>query len=400
MRVALALALVLITGCTSHGSAVMAPVENQLDGRPAIIVIPGFYGSALKSKNTGRRVFLTAWEAYFGDESLSLFQSELGTPHGPELEVEGLLGAVPAIPGLYEVEVYAPLVHRLRQLRPDAQVIPFSYDWRDDLSTAAASLDILIRTLHEKNCKLISLVGHSAGGLVAAYYLAYGNQPLATAQINWAGAQQVQKAVFFSTPFLGSMVTFRTFDKGSGIVSNKKLLPADAMSSFPSMYEMLPGTATLLDRSGTKMTVDLFDPEFWKKNHLGLLRRTTLPDSFLEGRAKFTSDWLARGRHWSDLVQLGHSTAWQPPGTLKVLNIIGSGIDTLDSGYLDPDGKLFFDPKDVKAAGLKTEPVFNNGDGTVTMTSASIPAALEAITKQVVIEGGGPRHAFPRPCGR
>ncbi|MGZ3741376.1 MAG: hypothetical protein ACXVB9_18500, partial [Bdellovibrionota bacterium] len=32
--------------------------------------------------------------------------------------------------------------------------------------------------------------------------------------------------------------------------------------------------------------------------------------------------------------------------------------------------------------------VFNNGDGTVTMTSASIPAALEAITKQVMIEGG------------
>ncbi|MGZ3739040.1 MAG: esterase/lipase family protein, partial [Bdellovibrionota bacterium] len=345
-----------LLGCTSHGSAVMSPVENQLDARPAIIVIPGFYGSALKSKNTGRRVFLTAWESFFGDESLSLFQSELGTPHGPELEVEGLLGAVPAIPGLYEVQVYAPLVHRLRQLRPDAQVIPFSYDWRDDLSVAAGRLDTLIRTLQEKNCKLISLVGHSAGGLVAAYYLAYGNQPLATAQINWSGAQQVQKAVFFGTPFLGTMVSFRTLDKGSDIVSNKKLLPADAMSSFPSMYEMLPGTATLLDRAGTKLTVDLFDPELWKKNHFGLLRRSTLAASFLEDRAKFTADWLSKGRHWSDLVQLGHSTAWQPPGSLRVLNIIGTGVDTLDSGYLDPDGKLYFDPKDLKAAGLKSEP--------------------------------------------
>ena len=71
-----------------------------------------------------------------------------------------------------------------------------------------------------------------------------------------------------------------------------------------------------------------------------------------------------------------------------MLNVVGSKRDTLDSGYLDPaTGALLFDPEDVKTAGLKTEPLFNNGDGTVTMASAAVPAALEAATKQVVVEG-------------
>lgn len=394
----LTLAFALIAqGCTGHGSAVMSPVEVMLDRRPAIIVIPGFYGSALKSKNTGRRIFLTGWEAFFGDQALSLFQNELGTPHGPELEVEGLLGAVTVIPGLYNYEVYAPLVHRIQQLRPDAQVIPFSYDWRDDISVAAAKLDSLVRLLNGKNCDSISLVAHSMGGLVASYYLAYGGAPAETAQLNWAGAKGIEKAVFMGTPFLGTMVAFRSFEKGSQIVHSEKLLSADAMSSFPSLYELLPGGTNLLDKSGAKLEVDLFNPETWKKNHFGLLRRGQLAQSFLDERARFTSDWLKKARKVADLVQMGHNSAWQPPAQLKVLNIVGSGRQTLDSGYLDSDGKLYFDSNDLQAAKLKSDPLFNNGDGTVTLNSAAVPAALEAITKQVVIEGGDHSTLFLDP---
>jgi pimeloyl-ACP methyl ester carboxylesterase len=391
--------LLLAVGCT-RSSPVMSAVEQALDGRPAIIVVPGYYGSALRSKSTGRRIFLTGWESIFGDQALSLFQSELGTPLGPELEVEGLLGAVPVIPGVYEVEVYGPLVRRLRALRPDAQVIPFSYDWRDDVGIAAAKLDALVRTLAEKKCNSISVLGHSMGGLVLAYYLAYGATPPETAltnQINWNGAKLVNKAVFVGTPFMGTMLAFRSFEKGSDVVHSNKLLPADAMASFPSLYELLPGNATLLDKAGTERNMDLFDPELWNKNHFGLLRRGTLELSFIEQRAHFTAEWLRKGRKLSELLQMGRTAAWQPPASLKVLNIVGTGRPTLDRGYLDADGKLYFDPKDLKAAGLSGDPLYSNGDGTVTLTSAAVPQALEAATRLVVIEGGNHSTLFLDP---
>ena len=201
MRAARLIAALLLaiapSGCTSHGSTVFSLVENQLDARPAIIFIPGFYGSALRAKGAGRRVFLTGIQAYFGSEALSLFQSQLGTPSGPELEVEGVLGSVPVVPALYEVNVYGPFFQKLRLLRPDAQIIPLAYDWREDLSLAVAKLDETVQQLLSKGCPSISLVSHSMGGLVATYYLAYGNQPPSAGQITWAGAKITTRAVFF-----------------------------------------------------------------------------------------------------------------------------------------------------------------------------------------------------------
>ncbi len=389
MKRLLVLGALWLAGCTSHGSTVFSETAINLDSRPAIIFIPGFYGSALRTKASGKRIFLTGLQAYFGKDSLSLFQQELGTPKGPDVEPEGVLGAVTVLPGLYEVDVYAPLIHRMRQLNPESQVIPFAYDWRDDLSLAVTKLDELVKTLIGRGCKNISVVSHSMGGLVAEYYLAYGSQPPETAKLNFFGAQIIKKAVFYGTPFNGSMIAFRSFDKGSGLPYSEKLLNADTMSSFPSMYQLIPITGSLYSRNGgAKLSVDIFDPEAWKKNHFGLLRRTTLPEAYLENRDHFTTEWLAKARKFSDLLQLGHASGWVLPKGLQILNVIGHHHDTLNGGYLAEDGKLYFDPEDLKTAGLKPDPLFDDGDGTVTVTSATIPTALESVTKRVEIESG------------
>lgn len=386
MRAALLLILALCApGCTTRGPTAIAPyLPNLVTARPAIIFVHGFYGSALRRKNLGPRVFYAGWEALFGSGALSLHQAELGTPPGPEVEVEGLLAAVPVVPGLYEVDVYSSFVRGLRSSHEGSQVLPLAYDWREDLGLAVAKLDELVRLLEERGCPQVSIVAHSMGGLVAAYYLGYGVQPPATAKLSWEGAARVRKVVFLGTPFGGSMVTFRSFDKGSGLPRAGRMLGADTLSSFPSMYQLLPTSADLLGPRGESVQLSLFDPATWKKHRFGLLRRPGLGAGFQAAREKFTEENLSLGRRWRELVQLGRSAAWPAPSHLEVLNVVSSAHPTLERGYFRPEqGTLLFDPDDVKAEGLDPDAVFRPGDGTVTLASARVPPALEAATRTV-----------------
>ncbi|HEY8280740.1 MAG TPA: hypothetical protein VIH99_14010 [Bdellovibrionota bacterium] len=335
--------------------------EAKADGRPAILFVHGFYGSSLRAKNNGRRIFLTAREALFGRSALSLFQDELGTPPGPELEVEGLLGGVSIVPWLYEEDVYATLISRLSSAFPETQILPFAYDWRDDLLQAVKKLDAAVKKIRERGAPSLSLMAHSMGGIVATYYLAYGTQDPEQAGANWRGADLIDKVTYFGVPFRGTMITFHTFLNGSGLPQSKRLLPADTVSSFPSMYQMLPADGELFGAGKKIFRQHLFDHSFWDQHSLGLLQRTGIARSHLEARRRFTGSWLKNGALWSRHLRLEGAGS---PSHLKVLNVMGHGRKTLDSGYL--------------GTGLHSDLVFRDGDLTVTQASARAPEALKA----------------------
>lgn len=378
----------LLAGCSSRSPSVITPTLPSLVNRqPAIIFVHGFYGSALRKKNHGRRIFFTGWEALFGTGALSLFQKELGTPSGPELEVEGVLGRVPVVPGLYEIDVYSRFLQNLRASQREYQVLPLIYDWRGDLSEPVQQLASLVKLLKEKGVPRISIVAHSMGGTIATYYLGYGTQPPATAKLNWEGAKKINKVIFFGTPFEGSAVTFYSFQYGSGLAQSKRLLNADTMSSFPSMYQLLPSSIDLMNAKGSPSTYLLFDPSFWKKYALGLHRRERLPSGLQSAREAFTAEQLKKGRAWRERVMLGRSDAWPSPSHLKIMNVVGGSQSTLALGYFFPEKKeLLFDPESIQAAGLKPEAVLRPGDGSVTLASATVPPALEAATKVIRTE--------------
>lgn len=380
--------LVPFAGCTRSAPVINPYLPSLVSNKPAIIFVHGFYGASLRERGAGRRVFLTGMEAMFGSSALSLYQQELGTPRGPELEVEGLLGTVQVVPALYGVDVYSTLIKELRASHEKSQVLPLVYDWRDDLTLAVEKLDTLVQLLREKGVTKISIVAHSMGGLVATYYLGYGNQPPATAKINWEGARHVQKAVFFGVPFGGSMIAFRSFEKGSGLPKSERLLNADTMSSFPSLYQLLPLVSTVLDPSGGEpVSLHTFDPALWKKHRFGLLRREGLAPGLVTAREAFTEEQLAKAQRWRDLVQLGRTTEWPAPNTLKVLNVVSDDFDTLDRAYFSPaSGKLLFDPEEVEKAGLKMAALYRTGDGTVSRTSAEVPPAMASVTKIVTTD--------------
>jgi pimeloyl-ACP methyl ester carboxylesterase len=376
-----------LLACNARLPAVVPMAQPQsVDNRPAIIFIHGFYGSALRERSSGHRFFYTAGEILFGHTALSLFSQQLNAPPAPELEVEGLLSTVPVIPALYAVDVYGDFLHRLEEAFPGHQVLPLVYDWRDDLSKPVAQLQELVNALHAKGAPSVKIVAHSMGGRVAAYYLAYGNAPPERAVLNWSGAANVNKVAFFGTPFRGSMISLRCFEKGSGLPGADHLLPAETMGSFPALYELMPpGDSIVLSLAGQRQNVDLLDPALWWNKHFGLFRRMDLPKEVVAARRAFVFAQLLRARIWDNLLAFRNGP--KPPASLQILDVVGVHKQTLDGAYFDaPTGHLLFDPADLDAAGLPKEPVFADGDETVTSVSARLPELLAGSGRIVFTE--------------
>lgn len=355
---------------------------EEISEKPAVVFIHGFYGAALKERGSGRRYFYSVREALFGHSALSLFQNELATPPGPDLEVEGIVGRVPVLPYVYEEDAYSAFLGRLKEGIPaGSQLVTIAYDWRDDLSLAVAKLDQVVKRLQAKGSPSIQVIAHSMGGMVLSYYLGYGAQPVESAVLNWEGAKNLKKALFFGTPFRGSLIAFRSFIKGSGLTLSQRTMPADAMASFPALFQLNPhAPGKFLKSDGSKIELDLWDLKVWEENGMGLLYRKDLPESVQQARRAFTEKWLRLAKLWSDKIQLAGSP---PPPHLRVLNVLGRGQETLDVGYFVPesDRKVIFDPSETSALGLEPKAVFADGDLSTTWESGQVPATLAPLTK-------------------
>ena len=64
----------------------------------AIILVPGFKGTALARADTGKRVWITAGQALVGNTSLAWDQAELGLSDARPLRADGLLFNVRIVP--------------------------------------------------------------------------------------------------------------------------------------------------------------------------------------------------------------------------------------------------------------------------------------------------------------
>jgi pimeloyl-ACP methyl ester carboxylesterase len=371
------LALLLFSNCSTPREIAAA---TQKQNRSVILFIPGYYGSTLKDTHNGRRVFVTIGEMLFGATPLSLYNEELKTPKAPDLEVEGVLGSVSVIPGIYGINVYGAFLKELQ--KSGREVIPFAYDWRLDLPETARHLHDTIETLRGQGVTRIDLVAHSMGCLVTAYYLAYGGQSPDSAALNWAGANNIDKAVLMAGPYGGAFVLFRNMQRGATLQGNRTYLPADALSSLPSSYQLLPFSGDhILDENGHPVSLSMTDAKTWESLHLGLLRRQELPPEVLAKRTTFLRNQLARARKFSELLKM-ENAATPPPPHLRILQLIGTGRPMVDAGYYKKSqGEFVFDSDQPARHGLTPERLFQEGDGSVTRTSAVIPEALRPVTK-------------------
>ncbi|MGZ3693792.1 MAG: lipase/acyltransferase domain-containing protein [Bdellovibrionota bacterium] len=369
------LAIHCLVGCSAPKA--LNWQEDGVDSRPTLIFIHGYYGSTLRDVSTKRRVFLTAREILFGRNALSLHQQELGTPSGPNLEVEGLLGEVSVVPWLYSVDVYSKFVGFTREL-PGVQVVPFAYDWRQDLSLAVNQLDQLVKTLRAKGVKKIVIAAHSMGGLVATYYLGYGAKPLDEAKLDWSGAKEINKIIYMGVPFSGAFGVFRNMQRGAAFPWNRYLLPNETVASFPASYALLPSIANFIDSKnpGHLISEEILNAGPWEKYGLGLLQNKSVTPAQLLARHEFTGDQISKANWFLGLCNF-HFKDVEPPANLEVVNLVGKGTDTVDTAFLNPDTNEFiFDTDKPETVGLDKKKLFAEGDGTVTLLSAKLPRLL------------------------
>jgi pimeloyl-ACP methyl ester carboxylesterase len=363
------------------------PPDVESSPEAAIVLIPGYYGSRLVEETSGRLVWLSVQEALFGTRSLAVPQPDLGIQDFVLVRSDGILQDISVVPFVYSVNGYGPLLKALDDIGPLTSVVPLAYDWRMDLLAAVDALHQTIERLRKQGIPRIALVAHSMGGLIAAYYLRYGTQQPAQAIETWEGASRVNAVVLTGVPYRGSMTTFRNMQYGRRIGLNGMLLTAEAVSSFPGSYYLLPapGSDVLLSRSLEKLEGFLYRPHYWKQYGWGLLRDgVSRSDSVFEKRAAYTERWLEQARRFFDLLHRPAAITSRP--VIPLLEVMGTGFETLAAGFwLGSDSsvgtELLFDKDQVRRSrsALDYSLLLADGDGTVTASSASLPPAYRAL---------------------
>ena len=136
--------------------------------------------------------------------------------------------------------------------RHEANAFEFDYDWRRSIDENAIRLGKYIQQITlfiqlqrgNHNPVKFDIVAHSMGGLIARYYLQYGNQLLPTGNTlpipNWSGSAQIERVVIIGTPNAGSLFSLERLVVG--IPKNPVTPGYDPviLGTLPAVYHLLP----------------------------------------------------------------------------------------------------------------------------------------------------------------
>jgi pSer/pThr/pTyr-binding forkhead associated (FHA) protein len=218
------------------------------EGRLPVIVVPGFMGSTLFRGDT------MVWPAA---KTFLKTPEMLKMPEEKDLEPRGLVEEVVVIPGLIKLDAYNRLVEYLTQglgYVEGVDLFVCAYDWRTDLRHAARHLGNLITTWEESKDKVpgkFQVIGHSAGGLVARYYVE-----------RMGGRHHIDRLILLGVPHRGTPKPLQTMLGQGNILpfgTNKTKLK-ETVATFLSAYQLLPSYPVVHDEKGA---VDLLNDDTW-----------------------------------------------------------------------------------------------------------------------------------------
>lgn len=244
---------------------------------PATVIVPGILGSRLERPD-GSEAWLNMGNA-FGYHDLQLPPIFPLGSNPDSLRPLGLIGVDGIVPRLFGFNEYADLLGLLRNAgfhrnvrdngAPGAVFHVFAYDWRRDLVESARRLgeylEALARARGEEDARF-NIVGHSMGGLVARYYLRYGDAEPG-GPVTWAGARRISQLILVATPNSGSIFALDAALNGNPVGMSNTTLAARVIARMPSIYQLMPprGATPLVDRKGDPLDVSLQDLETWKR---------------------------------------------------------------------------------------------------------------------------------------
>ncbi len=385
-----------------------AATYHGLERHP-VVLIPGILGSTLHQRETERVV----WGAFGGDAAdpgdaadarLISLPMELGVPLAQLSDDVYASGALDKLRirlfGLpFQAEAYFRILGALGVGGYRDQLIgmsgaidygddhftcfQFPYDWRRDISEAAAELDAFLeeqeeyvrteygtRYAHSGEPVRFDVVAHSMGGMVLRYYLRYGAAPLpedgSLPELTWAGAARVRRAVLVGTPNAGSIKVFGELLHGADYTVQK--YAPSILSTMPALYQLMPRVRhdAYVSSDDPGERVDPFDVALWARHGWGLadpkedkVLRALLPDlATPEARREVALDHLDKCLRRAEQLHRALDLAAEPPPGLELFLAVGDAHETAQGVAIDPRSGSY---EIIRYA---------PGDGTVVRTSA------------------------------
>lgn len=333
--------------------------------RKIILFVPGYYGSTLISKESGKLRWVRFLDFFLHRKNLMMTVEGTSLKETEELIPGEILTHVSVIPNLFHIDSYGKT---LKQLDECAVAIGASlehalYDWRDDFIQSLKRIDEKIKSLQLTTGDELYVVAHSTGALLLSYYLRYGAQDVWQAKENWEGARLIKKAVLAAAPFHGLMVLLRDTEHGTSKGLNRQLLSARDYSSFKSSYMFLPprGEDIGLDvKSKKDIALNLHDVHEWEKNRWGVFK--FLPESEFAAGRRFVETCMNRSQKFHDLLRA--PLQGNAPDDCALFYLWGRGHKTVQVALVSEDPR-----SKRKLVAFDCPETFVDGDGTVTAES-------------------------------
>jgi pimeloyl-ACP methyl ester carboxylesterase len=378
-----------------------------------VILIPGFLGSKLRQKETGRIAWGKMLDVVRGGRG-DRFTLPI-TEYPLSANVDDLVAYDiydNAAGSRYYGDILKALEHHggyrrgdIWRPRPGENCFVFYYDWRRDLVESAQRLGEAIENLrraHRDPDLEVDLIAHSMGGLIARYFILYGTEdvmeepgpPVPT----YAGAASIDRIILIGTPNRGSVNALKILDQGM----KKVAAPVSVREVFtmPSLYQMLPapGIDSIIDPDGNPLQVDLYDPGTWEAYGWSVFGETRReknkkgPEPTLEQKREFLALVLRRAARFHRALEQGTGI----PGGTRYFTFGSDCTPTLEKAVLieknrRPSELLFHDRSaryDSRWVRLRDD-VFQPGDGVVTRESLlSFPEG------EASMGAGGPDSPF------
>jgi pimeloyl-ACP methyl ester carboxylesterase len=383
-----------MAACSSRGLEIKSQsivFQNHMH-KKILLFIPGYYGSTLKEKDTGKLRWAKASQFFFSQKGVSIQIPGTTIGSTDELVVGDVLENVLVIPKLWDVDSYKSTLKQLDQFASDHQMRleTAPYDWREDFNISLSAIDKKIKSFNLGPNDELYVVGHSTGALLLAYYLRYGAQDVDHAVENWAGLKLIKKAALIAPPLHGLMILFRDMEDGTSLGLNRTLLNGLDYSTFRSTFFFLPprGEDIGLNENKEKISLNIHDVDNWKKNSWGPFKYARASE--VESIQKFVQKYMSRSEKFHALLRAPITTA--PPKKLPLLHMRGLGTKTKEYALTKMKNERM-----TYSFGKDSEV---DGDGTVTALSGVPLEYFRALDFTTIDSGLGHLEILSDPASQ
>lgn len=286
IRMALLLLGLSTAGCSTIRAPdlarLYAPAAAEPKAHP-LIVIPGIMGSRLNRVDDGYEVWPGSITTFMIGGSLS----ELALPLPGEPVTADMRAAELRAGGIFHEiagqDFYGRLIDTLTHaggydcvpvdaVTATTNCVLFAWDWRKGMVVAAAELDTLVerlRALRHDPVLKVDIVAHSAGGLLARYFVRFGGEDVLDQPepaVTYAGGNKVRQAVLIGTPNYGSVTALQ--NAITGVPLGLARIQPETIATMPGMFQLLPhpDRTWMIDIAGRRINLDLFDTSVWRRH--------------------------------------------------------------------------------------------------------------------------------------